>query len=138
MRRSTILAVALTALSATLWVTPADAQDMRSDATLGWISGHWQVTEGGQVIVSGTLADGELRIRVRDNGVGMSKNEIAYAMQPFHQLDTAPRRQSGTGLGLPLTKALADANRARLELTSEPGVGTSADIIFPVERLFSS
>jgi signal transduction histidine kinase len=94
--------------------------------------------EGGQVIVSGTLVRDELRVRVRDSGVGMSKDDIAYAMQPFHQLDTAPRRQSGTGLGLPLTKALADANRARLELTSEPGVGTSADVIFPAERLFSS
>ena len=94
--------------------------------------------EGGQVIVSGTLIDGELRLRVRDSGVGMRKDEITYAMQPFHQLDTAPRRQSGTGLGLPLTKALADANRARLELSSEPGVGTCADIIFPAERLFSS
>ena len=94
--------------------------------------------EGGQVIVSGTRVGDELRVRVRDSGVGMSKNEIAYAMQPFHQLDTAPRRQSGTGLGLPLTKALADANRARLELTSEPGVGTSADVIFPAERLFAS
>ncbi len=94
--------------------------------------------EGGQVIVSGTLVNGELRLRVRDSGVGMTKNEIAYAMQPFHQLDTAPRRQSGTGLGLPLTKALADANRARLELSSEPGVGTSADVIFPAERLFRS
>jgi len=94
--------------------------------------------EGGQVIVSGTIVEGELRVRVRDSGVGMSKNEIAYAMQPFHQLDTAPRRQSGTGLGLPLTKALVDANRARLELTSEPGVGTAADVIFPAERLFRS
>ncbi|MGH6735007.1 MAG: sensor histidine kinase [Methyloceanibacter sp.] len=94
--------------------------------------------EGGQVIVSGTIVDGELRLRVRDSGVGMSKDEIAYAMQPFHQLGTAPRRQSGTGLGLPLTKALVDANRARLELSSEPGVGTSADVIFPAERLFSS
>ncbi len=94
--------------------------------------------EGGQVIVSGTLVRDELRVRVHDSGVGMSKNDIAYVMQPFHQLDTAPRRQSGTGLGLPLTKALADANRARLELTSEPGIGTSADVIFPAERLFSS
>jgi signal transduction histidine kinase len=94
--------------------------------------------EGGQVIVSGTMADGELRLRVRDNGVGMSKAEIDYAMKPFHQLDTAPRRQCGTGLGLPLTKALADANRARLELSSEPGVGTSADVTFPAERLFKA
>lgn len=94
--------------------------------------------EGGQVIVSGTMADGELRLRVRDNGVGMTKDEIGFAMQPFHQLDTAPRMQSGTGLGLPVTKALVDANRARLVLTSEPGIGTSADVIFPAERLFTS
>jgi len=94
--------------------------------------------EGGQVIVSGSMVDGELRLRVRDNGVGMTKDEIAFAMQPFHQLDTAPRKQTGTGLGLPVTKALVDANRARLVLTSEPGVGTSADVIFPAERLFTS
>jgi signal transduction histidine kinase len=94
--------------------------------------------EGGQVIVSGSLVDGELRIRVRDNGVGMTKDEIAFAMQPFHQLDTAPRKQTGTGLGLPVTKALVDANRARLVLSSEPGIGTSADVIFPAERLFTS
>ena len=94
--------------------------------------------EGGQVIVSGTMIAGELRVRVRDNGVGMTKDEIAFAMQPFHQLDTAPRKQTGTGLGLPVTKALVDANRARLVLTSEPGIGTSADVIFPAERLFTS
>jgi signal transduction histidine kinase len=94
--------------------------------------------EGGQVIVSGTMIDGELRIRVRDNGVGMTKDEIAFAMQPFHQLDTAPRKQTGTGLGLPVTKALVDANRARLVLASERGIGTSADVIFPAERLFTS
>jgi signal transduction histidine kinase len=94
--------------------------------------------EGGQVIVSGTLVDGELRIRVRDDGVGMTQDEIAFAMQPFHQLDTAPRKQTGTGLGLPVTKALVDANRARLVLSSEPGIGTSADVIFPAERLFTS
>jgi signal transduction histidine kinase len=94
--------------------------------------------EGGQVIVSGTMVEGELRLRVRDNGVGMTKDEISFAMQPFHQLDTAPRKQTGTGLGLPVTKALVDANRARLVLSSEPGVGTSADVIFPADRLFGS
>ena len=41
----------------------------------------------------------------------------------------------GTGLGLPVTKALVDANRARLVLTSERGAGTCADVIFPPERL---
>ena len=91
---------------------------------------------GGQVIVSARLIDGgDLRLRVHDNGVGMTEDEIAAAMQPFHQLDTAPRKQAGTGLGLPVTKALADANRARLLIASQRGVGTSADVIFPKDRL---
>jgi len=92
--------------------------------------------QGGQVIVGAKLSDdGELRLRVHDSGVGMTADEIKAAMQPFHQLDTAPRKQTGTGLGLPLTKALVDAHRAKLVLTSTPGTGTSADVIFPTERL---
>jgi len=92
--------------------------------------------QGGQVIVGAKLSDeGELRLRVHDSGVGMTADEIKCAMQPFHQLDTAPRKQTGTGLGLPLTKALVDAHRARLVLTSTPHAGTSADVIFPQERL---
>ena len=91
---------------------------------------------GGQVIVSARLIDGgDLRMRVHDNGVGMTEDEIAAAMQHFHQLDTAPRKQAGSGLGLPVTKALADANRARLLIASQRGVGTSADVIFPKDRL---
>ena len=74
-------------------------------------------------------------MRVHDNGVGMTDDEIAFAMQPFHQLDTAPRKQTGTGLGLPVTKALVDANRAQLAITSQRGLGTSADVIFPHDRL---
>jgi signal transduction histidine kinase len=94
---------------------------------------------GGQVIVSARLIEsGDLRLRVHDNGVGMTDDEIAFAMQPFHQLDTAPRKQTGTGLGLPVTKALADANRTQLVITSQRGLGTSADVIFPYDRLSSS
>ena len=91
---------------------------------------------GGQVIVSARLIDGgDLRLRVHDGGVGMTEDEIAAAMQPFHQLDTAPRKQTGTGLGLPVTKALVEANRARLLIASERGAGTSADVIFANDRL---
>jgi signal transduction histidine kinase len=91
---------------------------------------------GGQVIVSARVIDGgDLRLRVHDTGVGMTEDELAAAMQPFHQLDTAPRKQAGTGLGLPVTKALVEANRARLVIASERGAGTSADVIFAKDRL---
>ena len=53
---------------------------------------------------------------MRDTGVGMSEKEIAIALEPFRQLATSARFGSGgTGLGLPLTKALAEANRATLQ-----------------------
>jgi signal transduction histidine kinase len=91
---------------------------------------------GGQVIVSARLVEeGELRLRVHDSGIGMTRDELALAMQPFHQLDTTARKQIGTGLGLPVTKALVEASRARLVLASEKGAGTSADVIFPADRL---
>ena len=91
---------------------------------------------GGQVIVSARVIDGgDLRLRVHDTGVGMTEDELAAAMQPFHQLDTAPRKQAGTGLGLPVTKALVEANRARLVIASDRGAGTSADVIFAKDRL---
>lgn len=90
---------------------------------------------GGQIIVdSRRKASGAVRLRVQDNGVGMSESEIEQAMQPFRQLDTAPRKQVGTGLGLPLTRALVKANRAKFKLASAPRSGTKVTVTFPAER----
>jgi len=71
-------------------------------------------------------------LRVRDTGIGMSENEIETALEPFRQLATSPR--GGTGLGLPLTKAMAEANRAKFKLTSAPKEGTLVEITFPASR----
>ncbi len=91
---------------------------------------------GGQVIVSTqATASGGVRIRVRDTGVGMSKGEVTLAMKPFQQLDTAPRNQTGTGLGLPLTKALVEANQAKFKLRSISQSGTRIDVTFPKSRV---
>jgi hypothetical protein len=54
-------------------------------------------------------------LRVRETGIGMADKEIETALEPFRQLATSTREGSGgTGLGLPLTKALAEANRGVL------------------------
>lgn len=91
---------------------------------------------GGQVVVSSRRGiEGAVHLGVRDNGIGMSEAEIAQALKPFEQLDVAPRKQGGTGLGLPLTKALVQANHARFELESGPGLGTRADVVLPADRL---
>jgi PAS domain S-box-containing protein len=87
---------------------------------------------GGQVIVSTALDDaGAAVIRVRDTGVGMNENEIAAALEPFRQVGDAAQRAGGAGLGLPLTKALAEANHADFSIKSRKQQGTLVEVAFP-------
>ena len=86
----------------------------------------------------GKTDDGEVVLRVRDTGVGMSEQDIAVAMEPFRQLATSARWGSGgTGLGLPLTKALAEANRATFSIKSAPNAGTLIEVVFPPDRVLA-
>jgi signal transduction histidine kinase len=92
---------------------------------------------GGQVIISTAFADnGEAVLRVRDTGVGMSEKDVEAALEPFRQTATAGTWGSGgTGLGLPLTKALAEANRAHFSIKSAPNAGTLIEVAFPPTRV---
>jgi PAS domain S-box-containing protein len=93
---------------------------------------------GGQVIVSSALGDkGEAIIRVRDTGIGMTEADLKLALEPFRQVQST-RKAGGTGLGLPLTKALVEANRASLAITSARNEGTLIEITFPPQRVLAS
>ncbi|ARN81465.1 PAS domain-containing sensor histidine kinase [Methylocystis bryophila] len=86
---------------------------------------------GGQVIVSSASADdGHVLLRVKDTGIGMSNDEIALALEPFRQVPST-RPSHGTGLGLPVTKALIEANRASFLIQSRKNEGTLIEIAFP-------
>ena len=92
---------------------------------------------GGQVIVSTALTDaGHAVIRVRDTGIGMNESDIERAMEPFRQLETS-RMSQGTGLGLPLTKAMVEANRAALTIKSKRNEGTLIEVTFPPTRVLA-
>jgi PAS domain S-box-containing protein len=117
----------------------ADARSVRQ-IVLNLLSNSIKFTSaGGQVIVSTALNDnGEVVLRVRDTGVGMSEKDLVTALEPFRQIATSPRGGSGgTGLGLPLTKALAEANRARFHIRSAPKEGTLVEIAFPATRVLA-
>jgi PAS domain S-box-containing protein len=93
---------------------------------------------GGQVVVSGELeGDGSMVLRVKDTGIGMTEAQLQDALQPFSRVETPDRVRQGTGLGLPLTKALTEANRAKLRMTSAPNQGTTAEIVFPGTRVLA-
>ena len=75
---------------------------------------------------------------MRDTGVGMTEKELATALEPFRQVTTSSRTPSGgTGLGLPLTKALAEANRASFTIKSAVDAGTLIEIAFPANRVLA-
>jgi len=80
--------------------------------------------------------EGAIEIKVVDTGIGMRAQDIPIAMQPFRQIEsTLARRHEGTGLGLPLTKAIVEMHGGRLELQSAPGKGTTVTVVLPAERV---
>lgn len=126
-----------TALASSLPPIVADARSVRQ-IVLNLLSNSIKFTgPGGQVIVSTALGDGgEVMLRVRDTGVGMSEQDLAAALEPFRQLaTTAARGPEGSGLGLPLTKALAEANRASFRIKSAVNAGTLVEIAFSGARV---
>ena len=93
--------------------------------------------EGGAVTVSCELeAEGSLVLSVQDTGIGMELKDIEIALKNFGQVDSRlQRKYEGTGLGLPMVKALASLHGAALEIESEAGVGTTVSVRFPVWRI---
>jgi len=76
---------------------------------------------------------------VSDNGIGIASQDISTAMSTFGQIESAlDRRYEGTGLGLPLVRSLVELHGGKLEIESEPDVGTTAMICFPADRVVST
>ena len=95
---------------------------------------------GGQVRVTARLTEerGGIEFTIADSGIGMKPEDIPVALEPFRQVDnTYARRYEGTGLGLPLSKHLAELHGGTLTVESEPNVGTTVTVWLPQERLGS-
>ena len=91
---------------------------------------------GGKIAVNARIApDGGLAIDVADNGVGIAPNDMEMVLSPFAQVDSGlDRRFEGTGLGLPLSRAMAELHGGDLTLASTLGVGTTVTVRFPPRR----
>ncbi len=92
---------------------------------------------GGQIRVTARINEnGELALAVSDTGEGIPPESLNEVLSPFRQADSGlNRRFDGIGLGLPLSKAMAELHGGTLELESEVGAGTTVTVTFPAERL---
>jgi signal transduction histidine kinase len=88
---------------------------------------------GGTIwLTVGPAGDGRTRLTVRDEGPGIPVDEQRRAFERFYRLDTEQaRRTPGTGLGLPIARALAELHGGTIDLDSEPGRGSAFSITLP-------
>ncbi|WP_372524778.1 phosphate regulon sensor histidine kinase PhoR [Piscinibacter sp.] len=95
---------------------------------------------GGNVDVSWTQrGDGAGELRVRDSGIGIAREHLPRLTERFYRVDGSRSRDTGgTGLGLSIVKHVAQRHGGELEVTSEPGKGSSFTLVFPAPRVRSS
>jgi two-component system, OmpR family, sensor kinase len=84
------------------------------------------------ITIEGDESNGRYTLRIRDEGVGMSGEDLARVGTPFFRADSSRNRKTGgVGLGLLLVKRIVEAHRGKLEVTSQVGVGTTVSLTLP-------
>ena len=90
--------------------------------------------EGGTVTVAGHREGDRMILTVADSGIGMSQSEVETALTPFGQVvSDVARAEAGTGLGLPLSKRLAELHGGSLTIASVKGEGTTVTVSLPLQ-----
>ena len=122
---------------------PANLPLLRADArslkqiVLNLVSNAIKFTPAdGRILISATAGEDCFRLSVKDTGIGMTPDGVKKALEAFGQVDSSlSRKYQGTGLGLPLTRALVELHGGRLEIESALGAGTCVTAVFPAERI---
>jgi len=120
-------------------VVPPEPIAVRGDAAklrqvvLNLLSNAGKFTDaGGTITVSAAATERAAVVRVTDNGIGMSPEQIPIALAAFGQVDSRlARRYEGTGLGLPLSKAIIELHGGTITIDSTPGKGTCVTVTLP-------
>lgn len=88
--------------------------------------------KGGAVEVSSFLENGYVAINVKDNGVGISGEDVNYIFDRFYRADRSRKRESGSGLGLSISKWIAEIHQGSIEVKSKPMEGSLFTIKLPL------
>ncbi len=90
----------------------------------------------GGIFISWHLQNNQLVFSVRDTGIGIEEKHIERLTERFYRVDNSRSRETGgTGLGLSIVKHILIRHQAKLEITSELGVGSTFSAIFPKVRM---
>jgi signal transduction histidine kinase len=91
-------------------------------------------SENDTVTVGLEYNDKNVAVTVRDTGIGLTREEARQAFQRFFRGSNAQSHARGTGLGLPVAKAIVEAHKGTITLEGEPGEGALARVLLPVGK----
>lgn len=77
-----------------------------------------------------TEIEGKISVRIADRGIGIAPDELDKIFERFYRADKARSLRKGTGIGLSIVKYIADKHGASISIASEPGKGTSFEVVF--------
>ena len=90
---------------------------------------------GGTIRIIAAVRGREVHIQVKDNGIGIPKEDLDRLFERFYRVDKArSRERGGTGLGLSIAKEIADAHGGRISIESQVQVGTTVHIYLPIQQ----
>ncbi len=114
----------------------ADTRRLKQIAINLLSNAHKFTPSGGKIMLAAARIDARfVGITVRDSGVGMSAEHLTLAMKPFGQVNSShTRAHEGTGLGLPITKALIEQHGGKMWIDSTEGQGTTIVFTIPAEE----
>jgi len=126
-------------LPATLPMITADGRRLKQVLINLLSNAHKFTPEGGRITLAVVPdAAGRIAISVQDTGIGMTPDQIAIALKPFGQVNSSrTRTQEGTGLGLPIAKALIEQHGGSFFVASGENAGTTVTFILPERQTVS-
>lgn len=105
---------------------------------LNLVSNACKFTNEGQVTVSAQKQDNAVLIEVKDTGPGIAAEELELIFETFTQTETGLQQGAGTGLGLPISRRLAEAHGGKLWVESTVGEGAQFFVVLPIDHEFEN
>ncbi|HEX3053127.1 MAG TPA: ATP-binding protein [Aggregatilineaceae bacterium] len=99
------------------------------------IANACKFTESGYIAVRAYRSGSEIRVAVSDSGPGIDPEDYDTIFEVFRQAKAGLRKGGGTGLGLPISRRLAEAHGGRLWLESKVGEGATFYVALPIESV---
>ncbi len=117
------------------WWFNVDYSHMRT-AIMNIVSNGIKYTpEGGEVAITVTISGGLVNMAVKDSGIGISSEDLPHIFDRFFRVKgKATRHITGSGLGLALVKEVVEAHKGYVAVTSDPDMGTSFTLSFPLSN----